>query len=188
MMIHYCVTGRHRSGTTGMMKALTFGSALSPVVDFSLDEKMATFHPSPDPTYKPQGPTGKYFLPPDGTLPSDYDGRLIKVSMRNEMWVRAETGPDHQYMIVWMVRNENERTISWNRAFGNPEHPGHVAQYPVREEIVTNLPNATITTVNYKDLVADPISEFTKLQAVGWPIDPASCAALIDPALYRNKG
>lgn len=186
-MIHYCVTGKHRTGTSMMMKALSLSGNFNLIVDKNEDLLMSTYHPSPDSNYLPQGVNGEYFLPPNDALPSDSDNNLIKVSMRNEMWVRTLSGVDHKYMIVWMNRDENERIMSWNKSFGYEEDFRHVAQYLEREDIVRNLPNSNIVYLNYKDVISNPLFEFQKILDAGWPIDPLLASAQVDPTLYRNR-
>jgi hypothetical protein len=185
IMTHWIVTGRHRSGTSMLMRAIHKASDLPVLHDPSEDKLMRKHHHVKGSHYHPN-PNG-YFLPPDGTLPHDKDGHLKKISMRNDMWVNAKKGPNQYYMIAWIVRDEQERIMSWTKAFGQPEDWRHYDLYAPREAIVRGLNHATITMLDYRQMILNPVAQFTLLRDAGWPIDPEIAATYVDPGLYRNK-
>jgi hypothetical protein len=177
----YIVTGRHRTGTSMMMRCLDMASLLKAEHDPANDELMKKLHA--DPTNYNPNPNG-YYLSGLDVRPQDVPGFLIKLSVRNWDWMQTTPG---YYKVVWMLRDEIERLQSWNRAFGYEEKPFYTESYPRIEQEVKARLDCEFTYVNYEDVIADPVREFTRIQEGGWPINVEVAAAFVDPSLYRNR-
>lgn len=129
-------------------------------------------------TYDPN-PNG-YFAAPLEVVPTDYPNALLKVPIYR--WPFVPTG---DLSIVWMQRDETERAASFVTAFGGTDAV-NVPAYEAGEATLAVLP--FVTVVQFADVLNDPVGEFARLWAAGWPIDPALCASVVDPALWRMRG
>ena len=177
----YIVTGRHRTGTSMMMRCLDLSSDLLAEVDPENDNLMHMLHANRE-EYHPN-PNG-YYLSHAAIFPQDIPGGLIKLSLRNVDWPKTEPG---DYRVIWMIRDEQVRLASWEKAFGYPEHPTQQEVYERNEMGLLAREDCKITFVNYAECVKNPLGTFETIAAAGWPIDPEKAAALVDPSLYRNR-
>jgi hypothetical protein len=176
-----------------MIRALNHGSCVdtplpilwSPTTDAMLRQQ------EQDKNYDPN-PAGYFQVPPLSELNYDintkqfshlYDGMLMKLSPDNVLM--AHPGPE--YKVVWMVRNEAEVNASYARGFAGYYPPEEFARVEVVKQIADKRIDMTIVTVNYADLINDPLNTFQQLQASGWPIIPEVCCEIIDPSLYRHR-
>jgi len=96
------------------------------------------------------------------------------------------TGTDPIAIIV-TERPRSQSEASFTRAFGLKTNPAQYETLAKARSILADAPNVTVTIVNFADLIDTPDQVFDSLAAAGWPIDPATAAATIDPALYRNR-
>lgn len=129
-------------------------------------------------TYDPN-PNGYFAAPPD-VVPTDYPAALVKVPMYR--WPALATS---DLSIVWMQRDESERALSFVTAFGGADTV-NVPYYEAGEAALAIA--QSVTVVQFADVLNDPVGEFTRLQAAGWPIDPSLCASVVDPNLWRMRG
>jgi hypothetical protein len=44
-----------------------------------------------------------------------------------------------------------------------------------------------VMCIDYAEVIETPLETFTRLQDLGWPIDPEKCASTIDKSLYRVR-
>jgi hypothetical protein len=108
---------------------------------------------------------------------------LMKMSPDNVLM--AHPGPD--YRIVWMVRNTTEVNASYGRAFAGTYSDADVARADLVRQIADKRMDMTVVTVDYADLITDPLTVFLRLKDAGWPILPEICCEVVDPTLYRNR-
>lgn len=178
-MTVYVVTGRARTGTSMMMRALAEASSLNPVVDPAFDDVYATravdeeYHPNPN----------GYFTAPQGVLPDHVaPGSLIKCQAHH--W--SVVGPG-DYQVVRMIRDESERTISHTRGFGRSESSAALDIIERSEAQLLGRLDAQVITVDYADVIEHPAEVFLRLRAASWPINPGTAADHVDPTLHRNR-
>lgn len=165
----FIVTGRHRSGTSMMMYALS--QFINPIIDPLFEQEIR--NRELDSNYDPN-PNG-YWVSKE--MPNLQSENLIKCHMYN--WSKIPYG---DYKIVWMIRDENQRKASFSRSFGDDSN--FVSVYESNEIILNSFSHIKL---NFEDVIQNPIDCFTILQQNGWPIDPIICAERIDPLLWRNK-
>jgi hypothetical protein len=178
----YIVTGRHRSGTSMMMRCLHIASSIPVEYDVIQDSKMLAFHADPD--YHPN-PNG-YYQPRHGIRAHDVPGRLIKVSPRNPAdFLMLNEG---NYKVIQMLRDEDQRRESYKRAFGDYETDVDYELYAKGELLISQRTDFEITQIYYTDMVLQPFLQFQRIAEAGWPIDPAVAARFVDIDLYRNRG
>lgn len=169
----YVVTGRHRTGTSMMMHALSVGG-LTAVYDLQVEQRIRSRVVSPD--YDPN-PLG-FYAAPDNVLPHDItDGSLIKCPIAS--WTIVAAG---DYIVVHMTRDNTERQRSMERAFGVAETG---LAYQIGEDALKARTDCITLQVVYADVVNNPIGVFTML-AASLPIDPIIAASTVDPGLWRN--
>jgi hypothetical protein len=164
-----------------MMRCLDVSSLLTAEYDRTQDEDMKALHSDPL-NYNPN-PNG-YYLSRLDINPQDVPGGLMKMSLRGDDWVRATPG---DYRVVWMRRDETQRHNSWVKAFGYAEKDRFVDIYQRSEAYLLARTDCAFTYVNYEDVIADPVREFTRIKEDGWPINVEIASALVDPSLYRNR-
>lgn len=167
-MTTYVVTGRHRTGTSMMMHALS--QYIPAVFDMNTEEYIRSLEINHD--YDPN-PNGYWNVT---TYPHEHPGALVKCNV--QLWPFVKEG---DYKVVWMQRDENQRIASLMKSFGDEDSPRFIE---IGESLVLFL-NPTI--LNYTDVVQDPLSAFTTLKNNGWPIDPETCASIVDESLWRHR-
>lgn len=173
----YVVTGRHRSGTTMMARAIHLASKLEIVHGKEVEQRVRSREVNPNYDPNPNG----YLMPPDGKLPHDVPGKLIKVPVY--VWPQVKPG---NYFVVRIVRDEAERNMSFKKSFGVEEFVT-ISPYEKGEANLQARTDVTLITLRYVDVIENPLREFKKLKAAGWPIDPVLASTTVDPKLYRNK-
>lgn len=187
-MIHI-VSGFPRSGTTCMMRALEAGGM---TVAYSAErDQMAANHA--DEHYQPNPESKLYEVPlkdyGNVDFPLAYQDKVIKVML----W-----GMDHLavnpdgYRVVIMRRDPEEIRQSYEAFFGHPLRHPWMAEYDARiERAAALLRNRrdvkSAHIMDYVDLIADPATEFARLQMYHWPVDIAAAAFAINPDLYRFR-
>lgn len=163
----YVVTGRHRTGTSMMMHALSVGG-LTAVYDLQVEQDIRSrvvcdYDPNP----------GGFFSAPHGILPHDVmDGELIKCSMYS--WPKVIEG---DYKVVRMVRDEQIRSLSFAGVFGAPDTV-NLRPYEAGEQNLLSRSDCQIVTLDFDQVRADPIAAITQLINSDWPID-ISAASII---------
>ena len=179
-MTLYVVTGRHRTGTSMMMRALsTSSTSLVPHVDMEMEYLIRSREASPDYDPNPNG----YYQSNLTDLTELADDTLVKVTMR--LWESSKLRVPDDMMILHMTRNEADRVMSFERGFGVRE--SSTRHYEAGEQALDGFLNVAV--LDYDDVVADPLEAFEVLADVfSWPIEPVLAAALVDPSLHRNKG
>lgn len=178
----YIVTGRHRSGTSMMMRAIALSSPLNPVVDEELEDKIRNANLSEE-----DGNPYGYFAPHYEVLPHDCKNNdLLKVTVHRWSYKLMEPTLQrlNEFMILRIVRDERERLLSWRKHFDPAPSDKLTPLFEAGEDALANFPHILI---NYSAVIDNPLQEFQKLKDAGWPIDPAKAVAAVDPKLYRNR-
>lgn len=181
----YLIVNIHRSGSSMMMRCLEAGG-LTPVYD-KLSDKMVQFAPK---DYSPN-PNGFYTFTGivDSGFYNLYRGKLIKFPFRE-----LSKLPLGDYKVIVLKRSPGEIRKSMTRwtpfqSWGMEE----VITYnytKVVNAIIRALKgrsDISLIEVNYKDIVKNPLAEFERIKASGWPINAALCAEKVDSSLHRNK-
>ena len=172
----YIVTGRHRSGTSMLVRCLNHASRNQLIFDSNLEELIKSR--ALDPSYNPN-PNG-YFQSEMSKLSEIPDNAIIKVGVF--FWYQQTELPPPNALIIRMIRDEEERQKSFKRAFGGE----FLNPYVLGEEALEKL-NVKLLTINYNDVVVEPKKEFLKIKEFGFDIDVDQAVSLVDPTLYRNK-
>lgn len=185
----YIVSSVPRSGSSMMMRCL-IGGGLDGAYDdhhehFNVEFGTEDYQPNPNGFYA----LNEDFARPD--LPTLYDGKVMKIPHDQLLSV-----PPGNYKVVFMKREPQEILASMDRFMPGLTWPEeeHVADTETYENVVGNLLSLAVArgdmqvvALNYAEVVADALMQFTTLQAAGWPIEPAKCAALVEAALHRFK-
>ena len=200
----YVISGARRTGTSMLMQAIykgtkTLGLMVADIEAWAylVDHKRTDgYHPNPNGAYEVgtmayQEPAFLRSIPPSSLIKILFDGLPIL--------------PRGEYKIIFMERDVEEIRASIKR----------VKEYlkdgdTTSEELTKYLPfscfrpynqveidhvkgicearsDIDLTVVNYNDVINDPLKEFSRLQALGWPIIPGVCAGTIDEKLYRSR-
>lgn len=178
----YIVSNIHRSGSSMMMRCLESGG-LNPAYDKesnSMNESAPDdYIPNPNGFYQFVNEIGEGFI--------GYDGMVIKCPIRE-----LATLPLHQYKVVLLKRNPAEIRASMGKwtpyeSWGKDEVLTYLYNWYFDKVIArcTARGDMEITVLNYADIIANPIVEFTKLAS--WGIDVNAAASLVDETLYRLK-
>jgi hypothetical protein len=178
-----------------MMNALSDGG-LEPVHDTLRDKQVATSEAYGAPNYNPN-PNGLYEAShkqyKDTYFPRDFPGQLVKSVAGGILRLCPLKSPLH-YKVVSIFRDVEECERSYERAFNRP--PPRVLRDPEVHakyvnyfiDIAENRKDVKeLLVVDYREVVADPLTCFTKLVEQGWPIDPEVAAKVVDPTLCRNR-
>lgn len=195
----YIVSGFLRSGTSMMMVALREGGL--PIVGERDPEGFNVRYARPASNYLPN-PGGFWLFTGNhaaANFPQLYANRAVKLAWDLVPHIpRSRDG----YRVVFLRRDPVEIAQSLRAFLGADAdledfalagYEGRIlADYAVQMNRAVNLLQArgdcTVSELNYADVVAQPVTAFTSLQAAGWPIDPAACAAVVDSDLYRSRG
>lgn len=177
------VSGFMRSGTSMIMSCLEAGGM--DVVKSEQRDKFGAAHSDQHYRVNPYGlyePDIREMNEPG--WPKQHDGKVLKVVVP---WLRALSV--HDYRVVFMLRDPEEIRQSYEAAFGGKMKREAIERQTV--EALDQLRNRrdvrTITTLNYRDVVDDPILAFAKLRSDGWPIDGEAAASVVQPELCRFR-
>lgn len=180
----YVVSGFMRSGTSMMMRALEAGgleAAFAPERD-EMNERFG------DEDYQPN-PGGFYELNRreyrEHGFPRKYEGKLIKC-----LWGGLPRFVVGAYQIVFMLRDPEEIRQSFESFFNQPAPPmltTYDEQMQDAIDLLRNRRDTTVCVLQYRDVIADPVSAFEQLLGSGWPIDVEQAAAVVDPELCRFR-
>lgn len=144
------------------------------------DDYEPDYEPNPLGYYETDPPFKvKQYQPWEHTI----DGYLFK---QDADWLfNLQPGP--HYNILLMLRNPEEIRISHRRAFGGEIDEQHFADNARLPAFCAGRSDITLTTLNFVDVIFEPVPAFTKLRGAGWPINIEKAASLVDPALYRTR-
>jgi hypothetical protein len=179
----YLVSNIHRSGSSMLMRCLEAGG-----LSVSYDKESDTMNEYAPSDYIPN-PNGFYQFTNEITdqFVNLYDGKAIKCPIRDLLKL-----PKGEYKLVLLKRNPKEIRASMEK--WTPYHSwgkDEVITYFYAEyfaDLITQLTargDMDITVLNYKNIVSDPVAEFTKISH--WGVDINSMAAKVDESLYRLK-
>lgn len=181
----YVVSGFPRSGTSMLMRCLEAGG-LACVYSCEGDDNRN--RNTLIPGYVPN-PHGFYENAPvnvPGAWPA-FAGRAVKV-IRDDL---GSIPAGVRCRVAYMTRDPAEIRRSYYGILSGP-HPESVygfldGYWPKVGADVGRLLAAghEVTPLRYAAVVADPAAELTRL---GWPLNAARAAAVVDPALYRHRG
>lgn len=179
----WLVSGFMRSGTSMMMSCLEAGGMS--VVKSAEREQFGAAHS--DEHYKVNA--GGLYEPNPAEMnqpgwPKQHDGTALKVVVP---WLRALSV--HDYRVVFLLREFEEIRQSYEGAFGQK-----LKREGIERQVTEGLAQLhnrrdvrTVTTLNYADVIANPLAAFNKLRSAGWPIDVEAAASLVNPELYRFR-
>lgn len=182
------VSGVPRSGTSLMMQMLEAGGL--PILTDSLRAANT------------DNPRGYYeYEPVKGLSKGQADwlplaqGKVVKVISALLEYLPA----GYSYRLIFMHRKIDEVVASQRRMLthrGEPQSPAsddqlagmltrHVAKV---ESWLAGQPNFTVAAIDYNQLVADPLPPILAInRLLGGHLDTERMAAVVQPALYRNR-
>ena len=170
----YIVTSLHRSGSSMMMRCLEAGG-LTPVhnpVAILLNQVLHDYIPNPNGFYQYGKPITKDFY-------ENNKGKLVKVPISE-----LKNLPEGNYKILLLKRDPKEIRASMLKWTPYQSWGMYLTSTFLYDELVSTI-NPTIT-INYSDIVNDPIQAFTTISE-HFPIDIEAASNLVDPELYRLK-
>jgi len=190
----YTVGGMPRSGTSMMMRALAAGG-LEMFADTAKDERLSAdwaprraigYDPNPHGCHEPGA-----FRSHD-QFPEMIRGRLVKLmgnGVAQPRFARVEP-----IRVAFICRDREAVARSHLTAFGRVPKWTETS-HGYRRVIDTYIARQRrcpwvqdVTCFAYEDVVRDPLGQFSRLAAIGWPIDQRAAAATVDPTLERNRG
>ena len=182
----YAVSGFMRTGTSMMMRALEAGG-LEACYQQSRDVMKDRFA---DEHYDPNV-GGLYELERQDYrawgFPRPYAGKLVKAL--NMGVPRMAVMPDG-IRVVFMRRDPEEIRQSY-LAFFDKRLQGVPHLDRNMQDVIQRIENRkdvlSLDVFWYREVVERPLEHFAALRDRGWPIDPRSSAATVDPALCRFK-
>ena len=187
------VSGMPRTGTSMMMKAGQAGG-LEVAYDDVQDKRLGSWGDADwqlqhgESVYEP-GP--KMFAEWD--WPLAYDGKLIKVMFGG--LARLAPNPDG-YRYVFMLRDPEEifQSNEALRLKNRRAAPTWLRDggYEKRMDLaIAGLRNrkdtVSVTVLEYRDVLADPVMAFAQLKSDGWDIDVDAAAAVPDESMCRFR-
>lgn len=178
----YIVSGYMRTGTSMMMKALESGG-METFYRKSRDDFRKGFA---DENYDPNT-GGLYEIErKDVTddFPEKFKGKLIKCLMDGLHKVQVMP----KIKVVFMRRDFEEIRQSYQAFFSNPLQLDEKKFIDKTERAISMLLNrkdVELTILNYRDVIKNPMIQFTKLYNNEWPINPIECSKVVNPELYR---
>lgn len=177
----YLISNVHRSGSSMMMRCLIEGG-LEGVYNDNLDNRI--YQDDYDPN-----PNGFYQNTVDENDLIEYENKLTKFPFRSLLKL-----PIGNYKILFLKRNPEEIFNSmleftpfttWGKDMVVLEFYEEVIGYIISE--LNKRSDVTLTVLNYRDVVSNPLESFNKLVSGGWKIDPVISASLVDETLHRFK-
>lgn len=185
-MTVWLVTSLHRSGSSMMMRGLIAGGMQGV---YGVEQDWLNIELG-RPGYQPN-PHGFYalddsdeFRRPD--FQEEYSGKLVKLTPDMSMSL-----PAGSYRVIFMERNPDQILASMLEM--SPYslftlEPAIWFYKKIKGALISRLSGigATVDVVKFSDVVSSPLSAFSSIAGLGWPIDPILAAAVVDPALYRN--
>lgn len=177
----YLISNVHRSGSSMMMRCLIEGG-LEGV--FNTNTENQIFQDDYDPN--PNGFYENNVAIEDLTW---YENKLTKFPFRELLHL-----PIGNYKILFLKRNPEEIRksmleftpfTSWGREMVVLEFYDEIVGHIISE--LNKRSDVTLTVLNYRDIVSNPLEAFNKLVFDGWEINPVISASLVDETLHRFK-
>lgn len=184
MLNTFVVSGRPRSGTSMMMRALGL-SGLKMRYDDRPERTQAYKDAFKNTQYHPN-PWGFFENGIINYRNGEGEGEVCKVFAR-ELDIKCPVLPDVTYNVVVMIRPETEIKLSFTNGFGIDFDLSSIMTIPEIMDYLATRSDFNWIALNFADVIANPLDTFKKLVAAGWPIDPVMAASTIDPTLYRSK-
>ena len=176
----YIVSGRVRSGTSMMMRSAIAGGLTGlyePTSWYWPDDPLNPYHPNPNGFFEG---SREVFTEMDDTK---LEGTVTKVFGK---YLPGLPQRGVSYNIVLMVRTDAEVVQSLQKL--NPATDGHaVLSLDEIRNSIQGRNDFIVTEINYVDVINDPVTQFNRLVAAGWPIDANIAASMVDPSLYRTR-
>jgi hypothetical protein len=175
-----------RSGTSMMMEALSKGG-LEAAFDPKRDEFVSK---CADGLYRPN-PRGVFEISfaeySETGFPLRYEGKLIKVFPEGLSNLAL-----HQYRVVFMLRDPEEIRQSYEAMFSTitsrrVQLNNYRQKMDAAIDYLKSRSDVQLNILEYRNVVQNPVSEFSYLRSEGWPIDPEKAASVVDPNLYRFR-
>ena len=180
----YIVSGFPRSGTSMMMRCLEAGGM--DVVMGERRNKLAE-HCSDD-DYKMNPDLVLYELTVQESLqPWTYQhGKVVKMPTP---WLNKMPTLAGDVTVVYMRRDPEECRQSYQAALDpkfkmTTERVAAMQEWGVRE---WKRRSASVLQLEYTEVLKHPERTFLLMQRNGWPVEPVSAAAVVDPEQYRFR-
>lgn len=172
-----------------MMRCLA-SAGLDAIYNPALDRLWSLIGGTPD--YNPN-PNGFFHLEDyQVDWPTFYDdtkGKLLKIPRAS-----LHMTPPGAYKLIFMVRDPKEIIASMHKfspftSWGQMEVNVYLYDLIKKATLdrLSQRDDYDILEIRYADVVTDPLQEFEKIKAFGFPIDINKAAAMVDPSLYRLK-
>jgi len=199
MIDTYIVSGRIRSGTSMMMHSCIVGGLKGSYIADKEFIRSPNIHsnrpPHPDihVEYQVNFLPGDYHPNPNGFFEGSTlnyyndDVTSIIAKVLSIRLVHLPIVDNLRYNIVFMVRPDAEVILSAEAAYGATNLVDHLISIEEARAIIDARPDFEAIYLNYVDVVDNPMREFAKLTAAGWPIDVAKAATIPTDKLYRNR-
>jgi len=178
-MTVYIVTGWPRSGTSLAVQTIRDCGIEALVKPQQVQARGGYRHQPQD-----------YFEPPSGWLLSAAKvrrshGKVGKLLAPNVE--RLPAGERIDYRIVVMVRDPQEIIRSHHAAFGSISRfsPAEASRLVGRLSARPDV--ASVTVVDFRELVTDTGRAIARLIGDGWPLDPARAGEAVDETWWRHR-
>jgi hypothetical protein len=167
------------------MRAISEASTLTAYVDEDVEAVIRSREI--DSTYDPN-PFGYYshstmFAPLADWITTVPDGSVMKAAPEAFLY---GTGSE-PLTVILTDRPAEQIEASFTAAFGMDVPDQRYGARAQAQAILEQATNVVLTVVSFAQLVNSPGEVFTDLVTSGWPINPVTAAATIDPTLYRNR-
>ena len=185
----YIVSGIHRSGTSAMMRALVEGG-IKPIVNKAREKQMRLTN-TLDYTVNKHGfwevGQSEYMrLGFTSELPQE---SCVKIQAMGLPILSAAKG----YKIIMMRRDPKAIKTSFINAFSEREFNAKYSDWPTHyftlldgvKAIMQQRRDVELMEIQFDDMIDDPFKVFTKIKAMGIPIDINKSVATIEPELKR---
>lgn len=184
-MMRYIISGLHRTGTSALVRAISEASTLTAYTDPDVESVIRSREV--DPAYNPN-PAGYFshrtmFAPIADWISGTPDECVMKAAP--EAFLQG-TGSE-PLMVILTSRPQSEIEVSFMKAFGMDVPDYRYTARAQAQAILEQASNVVLTVVDFAELIDTPDQVFAGLAASGWPIDAATAASTIDPALHRNR-
>jgi len=139
-------------------------------------------------------PAGLYEMDPEDIAGLDWranEGKAVKVLVP---WLHLL--PAAEYRVVFMLRDCEESRQSLEAMSGRSYRPRASRQDATRYienkvvaalDTLRNRKDVSLLTLQYADVVADPLAAMQRVKDAGWPIDVKAAAGVVRPELYRFR-
>lgn len=188
-MTTYLVSGYMRTGTSMMMEALIAGgleAVYSPERQTLTDQWGGDGYVPNEEYYELP-----YYRTKVAGFPRMYEGKLLKILYGGI----SDLAPlSNGLRVVFMRRDPEEIRQSEEAFFKRQKAPlwlcdgGYERRMDLAMDHLHNRRDVlSVTELQYRDVLADPLMAFNLLRGEGWPIDVAVAALVVDPAKCRFR-